>query len=230
MDTLDGAPWPVVALAAGGLFFGALPLLWMLRRIGRFVARRPQVPVGAMRYFMALGTSSVLLGVGVAMGGILFGLRGYHAFTKRTRVAEVQCVELAPAKMRLTLVPIDGDGQRGATATYDLAGDEWTVGGEVLRFRPFLTMLGVSTVHKVTRVEGRWTRAEDARAHLPTAFDVDGGASTAWLTLEREGARGPLKWLIAGAHGGAVSQQPDTRAVFDLSVTDDGYILDKHAL
>ncbi len=230
METLDGAPWPLVALAAGGLFFGALPLLWMVRRFGRALLRRPQPAVGGMRYFMALGTASVLLGVGVAAGGILFGLRGYHAFTRRTRVAEVQCIEVAPARLKLFYVPIDGDGQRGATATYDLDGDEWTVGGEVLRFRPFLTMIGVSTVHKVTRVEGRWTRAADANAHKATAFDVDGGASSAWLALERDGARGPLKFLIAGVHGGAVSQLPDRLAVYDLFVTDDGYILDKRSL
>jgi hypothetical protein len=127
-------------------------------------------------------------------------------------------------------VPIESDGQRGATSTYDLEGDEWTVGGEVLRFRPFLTMLGISTVHKVSRIESRWHRAADATAHRPTAFDVDGGETAGWLALYRDGSRGPLKLLIAGIHGGAVSQLPDAHAVFDLFVTDDGYILDKRAL
>jgi hypothetical protein len=93
-----------------------------------------------------------------------------------------------------------------------------------------LTPLGLETVHKVTRVEGRWVAAADANAHKPTAYDVGGGTSAAWLTLYRDGARGPLKLLVAGVHGQSVSQLPDRRALFDLFITPDGYVLDKRAM
>jgi hypothetical protein len=230
MDAVEGAPWALVVVAVGGIILGLLPLFWILRRLGRAIARRPQIPVGLTRYVMALASSSLLLAAGVAAGALLLTLRGYHAFTKRTHVAEVQCIELAPSRLRVYYVPIDPDGARGATETYDLDGDEWTVGGDVLRFRPYLTILGVSTLYKVTRVEGRWSRAGDANAHKATAFDIGGGESSSWLALYRDGTRGPLKYVVAGAHGGAVSQLPDRRAVYDLYVTDDGYIVDKRSM
>jgi hypothetical protein len=230
METVDGAPLPLVVLAVGGFILGVLPLFWIGRRLGRLVLRRPQPAVAFSRYFSALLTSTFLLGVSFLSGGLLLTLRGYRAFTHKTHVAEVQCIELAPSKLRLFYVPIDGEGQRGATATYDLDGDEWTVGGDVLRFKPFLTPLGLETVHKITRVEGRWQRAADANAHKATAFDVDGGTSATWLAMYRDGAHGPLRFFVEGVHGQSVSQLPDRRAIYDLFITPNGYVLDKRAL
>ncbi len=230
MDAFDGAPWSLLIIAGAGLILGLMPLFWILRRMGRAVLRRPQPAVAKTRYLTALATSAVLLSVGVAASGLLMTLRGYRAFTKRTHVAELQCIELNPGHLRVYYVPIEGDGVRGATETYDLDGDQFTVGGDVLRFRPWLTFLGVTTIYKVNRIEGRWNKAADANAHKATAFDIGGGEGSSWLNLYRDGTRGPLKYAIAGAHGGAVSQLPDRRAVYDLFVTDDGYIVDKRGL
>jgi hypothetical protein len=202
----------------------------MLKRAGRAIVRRPQPAVGSSRYLLATTTGALLLGGGIGALGLLVALQGYRAFTKKTQVAELQCVELAPQKLRVFYVPIDGDGGRGATETYDVDGDEWTVSGDVLRFRPFAVALGLQTVYQVTRVEGRWLRAEDANAHKGTAFDRAGGTSASWLALYRDGARGPFGWMVAGAHGQAVSQLPDRRSVFDLYVTPNGFIVDKRSL
>jgi len=226
----DGAPWPLLALSVGAIVVGVLPLFWVVRRLGRAILRRPQPSVGTLRYAMALATGALLVGAGLAALGLAVALQTWHTFTKKTHVAEVQCIQLAPQKLRMYLVPIEHDGTRGATETYDLDGDEWTVGGDVLRFRPQLTLLGLETVYGLSRVEGRWLKAEDANAHKATAFDRAGGTSATWLELYKNGARGPFKWLIAGAHGQAVSQLPDRRAVYDLYVTPNGFIVDKRTL
>jgi hypothetical protein len=230
MELLADAPEAVLLVALSGLVLGALPLLWIATRMLRFVARREQRYVGPTRYFFALSTSALMLGIGIGASGLAAALHGYRAFTAKTHVAEVQCIELAPSKLRLYYAEIGDDGRPREAETYDLDGDQWTVAGEVLRFRPFLTPLGVSTVHKVTRVEGRWISAADANARKPTAYDRDGGASPAWLAMLRHGTRGPLGWLIEGVHGQAVSQLPDRRAVYDLYITPNGYVLDKRSL
>jgi hypothetical protein len=36
--------------------------------------------------------------------------------------------------------------------------------------------------------------------------------------------------MVAGAHGNFVSQLPDRRALYDIYVTDKGYVLDKKSL
>jgi len=226
----DSIRWPLATVAAVGLLVGALPLLWTVKRLGRAVTGRVQAPVPGSRYVLALVTSVLLIGVGLAALGLSVALATYHSFTKKRHVAEVQAVEVAPQKLRVYFVAIEPDGARGATETYDVDGDEWTVGGDILRFKPFLTVMGVETVYKVTRVEGRWLKADDANVHKSTAFDREGGTGPGWLQLYKNGARGPFGWMVAGAHGQAVSQLPDRRAVYDLYVTPNGFIVDKRSL
>ncbi|MCU1278096.1 MAG: hypothetical protein JWM53_1642 [bacterium] len=225
----DARLWPLIVIGVGGLLFGLWPLWWMARRAVRRMGSQPQVPVGGSRYVMALVTSIVGIAVGLSAMSLLMMLQGWRAFTHKTHVAELQAIELGPHKQRVYLVPIDGDGARGATEIYDLDGDEWQVGGDVLRFKPFMTALGVQPVFRLTRVEGRWNAAADANAHQGTAFDR-APPSAAWLGLYRGADKAPMRWIVDGAHGQAVSQLPDRRAVYDIYVTPNGYVVDKRSL
>lgn len=225
----DARLWPLFVIGAGGLVIGLWPLWWMARRAGRRLASRLQPPVSGSRYLLALVTSIVGIAVGLGALALVAMLQGWRAFTHKTHVAELQCIELGPHRLRIYFVPIDGDGARGATEIYDVDGDEWQVGGDILRFRPFMTALGVEPVFRLSRVEGRWSSAADANAHKATAFDRT-PPSTAWLGLYRGADKPPMKWIVAGAHGQSVSQLPDRRAVYDIYVTPNGYIVDKRSL
>jgi len=205
--------------------------LWIFSRLlGRTFDRvrgRTARPIGLLGALLSLVCSLGLGAVAAVALGLCVGLAGYRAFTARTHVAEIQCEEVLPSKLRLSYVSVDPEGRRGRAETYDLEGDEWSVGGEIVRFVPQLTALGVTPVFKVTRVEGRWRSAADANAHRPTVHERGGGAGLAWLWMERHGTRGPLGWAIAGVHGQAVSQLPDKKAIYDVYVTPNGYVVDK---
>ena len=140
-------PVPLVGVAAGGLILGAMLLLSMFARIGRRLRDKQQPPVGIFRSLFNLAITAVLLGAGLGAAGLLFALRGYQTFTQKTHVAEVQCIELGPGKLRLYFTAVGEGGKKGETRTYDLDGDQWTVSGDVLRFQPYLTVLGLETVH-----------------------------------------------------------------------------------
>jgi hypothetical protein len=225
----DARLWPLFVIGAAGVLLGLWPLWWMLKRAGRRLGSRLQPPVSASRYVLALVVGIVAIAVGVSSLALVVMLQGWRAFTHKTHVAELQCIELAPHKLRVYLVPIDGDGARGATEIYDVDGDQWQLGGDILRFRPFMTALGVDPVFRLTRVEGRWNAAADANAHKATAFDRAPPSAT-WLGLYRRADKAPMKWIVGGAHGQAVSQLPDRRAVYDIYVTPNGYIVDKRSL
>src|SRR5262249_44265719 len=147
--------WPLTVIGVAGLLVGLWPLWWMVRRAGRRLGNYPQHPGPPGRYVLALVASITGVAVGVAAPSLVMAMQTWHAFTKKTHVAELQALELGPHKLRVYLVPIDNDGTRGATEIYDVDGDEWQVGGDVVRFRPFLTALGVTPVFRLTRVEGR---------------------------------------------------------------------------
>jgi hypothetical protein len=212
----------------GGLVLGIWPLIHVCRRMGRMVLRRPQHSWGMTRYISTIATGAFLTGVGTASLGLWMALASFGDVGHKTQVAEIQCIELGPGKLRLYYVAFDKDGRRGSTETYDLAGDEWEVGGDLVRFRSLLGKLGVDTVYQVTRVEGRWLQAADANSHKATAFDR-AATTSGWLALYQHGTRGPLGWLVQGVNGGAVSQLPDRRALYNLYVTNDGFIVDKKA-
>ncbi|MDB4966142.1 MAG: hypothetical protein JWN44_1831 [Myxococcales bacterium] len=225
----DARLWPLIAIGLGGLLLGIWPLVWMALRAGRRMGGRDQIPVGAGRYLSALLSSILFLAIGLCALSLMVMLQGWRAFTKKTHVAELQCIELGAHKLRVYLVPIDNDGERQATEVYDVDGDQWQVGGDVLRFRSFMTALGVQPVFRLTRIEGHWNAAADANTHTGTAFDR-APPSSAWMGLYRGADKAPIKWLVDGAHGQAVSQLPDRRAVYDIYVTPNGYIVDKRSL
>src|SRR5579859_3169617 len=119
----------------GGLVLGIWPLIHVCRRFGRMVLRRDQLPWGMTRYISTVATGAFLTGVGTASLGLWMALASFGDVGHKTQVAEIQCIELGPGKLRVYYVAIDKDGRRGATETYDLAGDEWQVGGDLVRFR-----------------------------------------------------------------------------------------------
>jgi hypothetical protein len=227
MGTL--AHWPLIAVCLTAALIGGALLVWLLRRMGWAIARRPQPEVGMLRYALTVAFAALAVGVSLAAAGLLFALQTYDTFSKKVTVAEVQCIEMGPGKLRLFYVPIDKDGRRGATETYDLEGDEWSVGADVMRFKPFMTVMGLETVHKVTRIEGKWIRAADANTKKPTAFDRGGGTTRSWLAFYKDGKRGPLGWFVDGVHGQAVSQLPDRKAVYDLQITPNGLVVTKRS-
>src|SRR6059058_596418 len=108
----DARLWPLFVIGAAGLVAGLWPLWWMVRRAGRRMGSTPQQPVSGSRYLMALVTSIVGISVGISALSLVLMLQGWRAFTHKTHVAELQCIELGPHKLRMYLVPIDGDGAR----------------------------------------------------------------------------------------------------------------------
>jgi hypothetical protein len=221
--------WPLVAVCLTSALVGGALSVWLLRRVGRAMLRRPQPDVGMLRYALTFAFAALAVGVSLAAAGLLFALQAYDTFSKKTLVAEVQCIEMGPGKLRLFYVPIEKDGHRGATETYDLEGDEWAVGADVMRFKPFMTVMGLETVHRVTRVEGKWIKAADTNTKKPTAFDRSGGTTLSWLAFYKDGKRGPLGWFVDGVHGQAVSQLPDRKAVYDLAITPNGLVVNKRS-
>jgi hypothetical protein len=225
----DARLWPLLGIGVVGAAFGLWLVWWMMNRAINHLAGRLQPPISGVLYLFAAVTAAVMLMAASGALSLYGALRGWRQFTKKTHVAELQAVELGPHKLRVYLVPIEGDGVRGGTEIYDLDGDEWQVGGDILRFKSFATALGIDPVFRLQRVEGRWVNAADASAHKATAYDR-APPSTAWLSLYRGVDKPPLKWMVAGAHGQSVSQLPDRRAVFDIYVTPNGYIVDKRSL
>jgi hypothetical protein len=224
-DVFADAPSPLVALVLGG---GALALvLWvaLVRRLERRLVGRPLRPVGVGRKLAMV--AGALVASGAAFIGVLLlaAIGGQREVGGRngaeTRLAEVQCIETTPGKLRLYYVALDREGQRGPTRVFDLAGARCAITGEVVHLRTAFHALGAGYA-RVVRVAGKPLRDDDAAAK-PSVVELGEDRSYA----ATRGAHGPLRLMTDVVDGNTAVTAPDPHTRFVLVWKPTGFSLVK---
>jgi hypothetical protein len=106
-----------------------------------------------------------------------------------------------------------------ADNTYLMQGDEWMVQGNVLKVVPWLTIFGLHSGYKLTRLEGRFDDPNLERTSQHTVVELNGGDDAFFKTAyQQKSWFGPL---IDASYGNAVYQATGT---FDVYVTQDALI------
>ncbi len=163
----------------------------------------------------------------LALLGLLFGLRSYRVFTQETLVARVLCEPTpkgSPYAFFLSVTWING-ASPGKPQRFGLHGDQWSLGGDILKWHPWLNLFGIRNCHKVTRLSGRYWKAQDEEKKPRSAYDLNGGTDWVWRLLYRVGAYLPL---VEGVYGNAAYQEARPGAAFGLYVTPSGYLVKPH--
>jgi hypothetical protein len=218
----ERAFWPLAGLAGGGALLALLCFGGLLARArGRARGR-----AGGTRLMVQFLSGTTGLAVAAAGAALLLALHGFRVFDQKTWVAEVQCVETGPGKLLVYYAPVK-DGTLQPTQRFEIAGDQWSLGGDILRWRWWMTLLGMRTVYKVARIEGRYMSARDYKDRAFTAFDIDGGTSPAWQRLYRDHDALPFGPMVEAVYGNAIYQFPDRRVFYDVFVTTSGFTLEK---
>jgi hypothetical protein len=211
-----------LALAVLGLIFFTA----FLTRLGAFLRERSLTALRPIHSLIWLLFSLVFFASATAAGSLAMTLRTYRAFTDRTPVARIDCAPVTDNpdyQMILRYLPYE-NGQPGIASHYLLKGDQWEIGGDVLKWDPRLTWLGLRTCHKVTRISSHALdpQAELAGAH--SSYQLHGGTDKFWLWLHRHGHRLPF---VEAVYGSAVFTLPDEEQSFELLIGPDGYSLQK---
>ena len=158
---------------------GGLAVVWALAAVGQACAQWSGTAPFATIFRFVFGLAALACGVAALM--LAATLRVYQVFTAETLVARVRCEAPGPgSRFRLQYTPVGGLAE-----TYDLAGDQWAIDGEIVKWHPRLVLLGFKTVHKPTRIGGRFSNIYRETAQPPTAFELNGGLDPAWQTLYR---------------------------------------------
>ncbi len=160
----------------------------------------------------------------VAGLAILFGLRSYRVFTQEELVAVVRC-DLAPhesnAAFLLWVTPVSG-GIPGTPERFPMVGDQWAIGGEVLKWHPWLNLLGVKTCYKLSRISSRYLKVESERTRPRMVYDLQGGTTPVWLFLYQCQQIPPFVEAVYGNSTYAMAQ-PGTR--WGVYVTLSGFLI-----
>jgi hypothetical protein len=161
-----------------------------------------------------------VLAVLAAAAALFWSVRTYSVLAREQQIATVRCVERrANGSYLLELIPMH-DGVSGAGKVYILNGDQWVVGGDLLKWRPWVSVLGARPLYKLTRLESRYLKAGDEMNKPRTVIELNGGSSRLWRWLHQRGIRLPFVDALYG-NAAFVSVQPDKE--WGIYLSDSGF-------
>ena len=173
-----------------------------------------------MRWFFTL-----LLILALAAGlSLSVALRSYRIFGQEELVAVVECAPPAPGPGQrfLLKVRLVSRGAPGREETYLMQGEQWTVSGDILKWEPWLSFMGVKPVHKLTRLSSRYLAAGRESAGPHSVYDLNGGSPPLWRWLHRFG---PALPLVDAVYGSAAYTDARPGARWGVHVTHSGYLI-----
>jgi hypothetical protein len=142
---------------------------------------------GAVRRRRWLGAAlrglagSLLLALGALAGTIAVAIRGYQALTYEAVAARVRTEPLGPQRFRATVTLADG-----SLHMYDLAGDALYVDAHILKWHPWVNVVGLHTAYQLDRVAGRYETVAEERSRPRTVYSLgQGGGGPDMFDLAR---------------------------------------------
>ena len=180
------------------------------------------IPTRIRGHLLFVLLTFVCLAMALATGALAVAVRTYTTLTLEQPVATVRCARVPndPWRIRLLYTPLSPS--EASTHTVELAGDQWMVSGDFLKWHPWLTVAGWRPVHKVTRLSGRFADTAQELTHPSTAVALNGGTDAWWLWLHRYGRSFPCVETVYGSAAYALAESGRTYTVY---VTPSGYIV-----
>lgn len=150
-------------------------------------------------------------------------IHSYQSFTDKELVAVVRCTpsdKMGEMSMELNFVK---DGRMGGAHGFLIKGDQWSVEGDVLKWEDWLTLLGLHTMYKLTRVRGRYLDTRQEIHNTPTVYSlVENQEDAEWRWLYKYGHRLPF---VIAVYGNTVFTYPSREQTFQIYVTSSGFML-----
>ncbi len=214
-----------------GLLIISLALLigFIYKRVCRLIyrlQRKPVPRVGIVTNTLRLLLILLAVALSAAVLFLFAFIQSYTAFTHRELVAEVYCTPVPGAKdeMDLWLVTFDSSPV-GYLSHYRLGGHQWAIEGHILKWKEWLNFLGLHTLYKLSRVRGRYLRAEDERSKPATAYTLTANEEDPrWRWLYEYGARLPF---VSAVYGNTVFTFPSETKTFRIYTTTSGFMIEE---
>jgi hypothetical protein len=214
--------------ALGLLFIGLVMLMmFVIKRVHRIIRRlqrRSVREVGIIVSTLRLLLILLLISVSLAMLFLGAFIQSYTAFTQRELAATVHCTSVPGTGDTMILELVTHESPTLAhISRYRLRGQQWSVEGHILKWDDWLNFLGLRTMYKLTRVRGRYLRANDEMNKPATVYSlVANEDDPRWRWLYEYGARLPF---VQAVYGNTVFSFPSETKTFDIYVTTSGFMI-----
>jgi len=219
----------VILAGAAGILIGFVFLLAFLWRRILFVARKlgkkpasvPK-PLESLRNLLLIFLWTSVCGMLLFAG---FFFRAYRAFTLEEPVAKI--IIEHPDKGETTSITIIQDEEKGEPRIrrFDVAGDQWVLEGDILKWRNWMNFLGLHTRYRLTRLRSRYLEASDEITKPSSVHPlVENENHPFWKFLYKYGPRLPM---VSTVYGNAVFQASGEDAIYRIYVGTSGFIARK---
>ena len=168
---------------------------------------------GAMRGVLGL----LFFALAALFGMITIGIQGYRALTYEEVAATVKTEPVAPQRFRATITL-----PNRRLAMYELAGDAFYVDAHILKWHPWLNLLGLHTSYELDRVAGRYNAVTDERTKPHTAYSL---GRERWFDLFEVARRKVLGPLVDAEYGSAAFVAGTRPAEWEVRVSTTGLLM-----
>jgi hypothetical protein len=169
---------------------------------------------GGVRTLLGL----TLLALAALAGTIGVATRGYRALTREELAATVKTQPLPGQRFRATIL-LPG----GRLAMYDISGDAFYVDAHIVKWHPWVNLLGLHTAYELDRVAGRYNDVGDERAKLHTVYSL--AQPKLFDMVEFVRAVPVLAPLVDARYGSATFTAAGQPAAFEVFVSTTGLLI-----
>lgn len=174
-------------------------------------------------------------GGGLAAAAAIAALLGmnvqtYARLTYERPVATIQVKQLGPQYFETTVTQPAANGTDAPTsAVYPLHGDEWRIEAQVLRWKPWATVLGLDTQYRLDRLSGRYQSIQQEREGIRSVHDLSGGDqpdALPWRVNAWDMARRYRRYVDAvdTLYGGGAYMPMADGAEYEVWITQSGLV------
>ena len=166
--------------------------------------------VGGLVGLLFVTVAALLATVGVS-------IRGYRALTHEEIAATVRTVPTGTQRFRASMTYPDGQEE-----TFDIRGDAIYVDAHILKWRPWVNLLGLHTAYELDRVAGRYEKLADERGGPRTVFSLGRPKPLDLFDVVRRFRR--LSVLVDAEYGSATFVTARGAAAYEILVSTSGLL------
>jgi hypothetical protein len=216
--------YSALALLLVGLF---MLLVFIGNRVGRILRRLQRKPVKRVSFIASTLRLFLILLLLAAAGTLLcLGafIQSYTVYTQRELAATVHCAPVPGTSDQMVLeLAMPKTPTTEQVRRYLLRGQQWSIEGHILTWDPWLNFLGLKTMYKLTRVRGRYLRADEEMNKPATVYSLvprEDDPRWRWLYLY-----GPRLPFVQAVYGNTVFTFPAEGKTFAIYVTQSGFMI-----
>lgn len=159
-----------------------------------------------------------LLAVAGLCGVLALSIQGYHALTREEVAAVVEIRPVARQRFVARVTLPDGEMR-----SFEITGDELYVDARVLKWHPWVNLLGLHTHYALDRIGGRYVDIEDERNAPRSVYSLADAAPIDAFALRREHEF--LAPLVDASYGSGTFTAADRPMTLEVRVSTTGLLL-----